>query len=110
MRRVRTRLALYSKFRHRIVHRRGQFLQSLIRMHSDPKYACNFCSREETRLAERNLEGTRLHARKRRLQLLELRIGKLSDELQREVQRLRLHPPNVRRKAGDAFDEAHDLL
>src|ERR1035438_9193921 len=86
----------------------GHFRQLRSRLDSDPEYGRSLRGREEPVSAGANLKLAALDPPQTLTDGLDP-LGRLfSDELQRNVQRLRPHPARIGREALHAFDKARD--
>src|ERR1700687_263540 len=86
----------------------GQFRKLRPSVNSDPEYARSFGGGKESIAAGANFERAALNPPQTFADGLDLLWRLFTDELQRNVQRLRTHPARLGRKTLDAFEEARD--
>src|SRR5260370_16505911 len=106
MRAVRPVFARNSEFSRDRIDDLRQFGQSRTGVDSDPEHARSLCVREESVSGQMNFESPALNPPQSFRDGLDLLWRLFSDELQRDVQRLRPHPSRIGREAICAFEEA----
>src|SRR6266849_7336361 len=106
MRTVRPIFARNAEFGDAHIDALGQFGELRTGLNSDPEHARSLCGREESVSGQMNLERPALNPPQAFGDGLDLLLRLLSDELQRDVQRLRPHPAGFWREALYTFEEA----
>src|SRR5260370_33774043 len=106
MRAVRPVFARNVEFRDGRINALGQHGDLRSGVDSDPEHARSLCVREESVSGQMNFESPALNPPQSFRDGLDLLWRLFSDELQRDVQRLRPHPSGIGREAHCAFEEA----
>src|ERR1700686_199736 len=103
---VRPVFARNAEFGCRNVDALGHFRQLRSGVNSDPEYARRLCGRKESISGSANLERVAFDSPQTFGDGLDPLRRLFSNELQRNVQRLRTHPARIGRKTLDAFEKA----
>src|SRR5208283_909823 len=108
MRAIRPVFAGNPQFRDGQVDGLSQFRKLRTCLNPDPEYARSLRCREESVSASANAERGAFNPPQTFCDRVNLIRSLFSDELQRNVQRLRTHPPSIGRENLDAFQKARD--
>src|SRR5712692_1509433 len=108
MRTVRPIFARNAEFGDAHIDTLSQVAQLRSGVNSDPENTRSLCRGEESISASANFEPARFNPPQTFRDGLDLLWRLFSDELQRNVQRLRPHPAGIGREALDAFEETLD--